>query len=266
VKVFDVIKKHELRLKSFTKLYNVKPQSNDPFSDEYRDWELAFFDFLSGKSYKSESEGFVNDLTSSEEYIKSDVVTKFNKEIIAKLDIKKGQRVIEMGFGYGELLEELGRLGCSVSGIDASEYFVQYVSKLLSEQKIDADINRGLFFDIENLHGTFDVIIFKSSFHHCGDPVGLTAALTRKLSPGGRIVFIGEVIANYYHKPWGVVCYDGETAMRIRANGWLELGMRTDFFKSLLLRNGLRINRKYMLSEGSVMYEITAIPNNSSPN
>jgi len=54
---FSFSTQYRLNFDSFVKLYGTPHPYGDPFSDEYRQWEMSFFEFLSGKAYSFEVEG-----------------------------------------------------------------------------------------------------------------------------------------------------------------------------------------------------------------
>lgn len=256
---------YKLCFSSFCKLFGKMPPKCDPFSDEYANWEMSFFEFLSGKKYTFESEGskfdvswYSNNPPTIDWDLNSRIfIMKSYADFLEYVKPKPGMRVLEMGFGFGNLLELLGRCGCQINGMDASQDCTDYVTHRLKTQNIDSNLLRGSFYDVESMAGEFDLIIFESSFHHCGQPVKLLESLHKKTQEGGRLYFLNDSIYPHVERPWGIVCLGGETAMQIRMNGWLELGYRTDFFEQLLLKTGFKLSNSYTLSNGTVLYEAT---------
>jgi 2-polyprenyl-3-methyl-5-hydroxy-6-metoxy-1,4-benzoquinol methylase len=266
----EFLGKYALDFESFVDAFGTRPPDCDPFSTEYMDWEMAFFTFLSGRNYSFVSEGITYDEVKN--HMSLPPTTNWNiegnndiafrtsrmRDLAEFLDIccpLPNMHVLEMGCGWGYLLEQFGRCGCRITGIDASEGFVAYTKHLLSNQNIDNEIILGSFYDVENIDGEFDLVLFDASFHHCGEPLRLLKILSNKVSKDGRIFFFNDVINEFYDRPWGIVRYDGASLLQIRARGWLELGHRLDFFKELLTRTGFYLSNTYKMSSGSTLYE-----------
>lgn len=256
---------HVLDFKCFEDLFGKPRPNTDPFSDEYSRWEMSFFQFLSGGEYSFNSEGL--DVSSYMDmpptiYLNADTRIYHMHMYADFLNIAKplaGMKVIEMGAGFGDLLELFGRCGCSVTGIEASKSYSEYIAQRLATQNIDAKSIHGSFYDIAQLDDIYNLILFESSFHHCGEPVRLLKLCHKKLSADGRIFFLNDAISPHYDCPWGVVRYDGETIMQIRMRGWLELGYRTDFFEQLLQRTGFKVDNIYTLHNNTMLYEVSKI-------
>jgi hypothetical protein len=257
------LKRYFLDFNSFLELFGAHPHICDPFSEEYAKWEMAFFEFLSGKPYSFDSEGLdaPADIRSIPTIFR-DMDTRIRQlqiyaDLLDKIRPKQGERVLEMGCGWGYLLELFGRCGCRISGIDVSKNFVEYTANLLSVQNIDANILCGTFYDIDSFDEKFDLVIFDKSFHHCGEPFRLLEIVRKKTSPGCRVLFVNEPIMMYADRPWGIIRYDGETILQIRRRGWLELGYRVDFFKELLITTGFQLSNTYSMCDGNILYEAT---------
>ncbi|HBU12916.1 MAG TPA: hypothetical protein DEB31_09410 [Clostridiales bacterium] len=251
---------------SFFKLFGSVPPKCDPFSKKYANWEFAFFEFLSGRKYSLDNEG-VLDISQFLEQPPNilyplDVQIKYYQKYAGFLEVirpKTGDRALEMGFGRGALLEVLGRCGCRVAGLDASPSFYEYTKNRLSSQHIEAELIQGPFFDINQISGVFDLVIFEASFHHCMDPVRLLGMVNKKLAIGGRVIFMSEPIDPSSDRPWGFVRYDGETLMVARKFGWLEYGFRTDFFEQLLNRTGFEVRAVHPQTNDAPMYEAVKV-------
>ncbi|HBU12914.1 MAG TPA: hypothetical protein DEB31_09400 [Clostridiales bacterium] len=248
----------------FFKLFGSMPYEGDPFSREYADWEFAFFEFLSGQKYFSGNEGAgmeTEELSATLFYPCQSQIRSFERcaKFLKAIRPNAGDRVFEMGFGWGALLEALGRCGCRVAGLDVSKTLCEYVKRRLGDQNIEANLINGSFFAIEQVEGTFDCIIFESSFHHCADPVRLMNIVSKKLAVGGRLIFLDEPVYPVLDRPWGVTRYDGQALMAVRMQGWLEYGFRADFFEQMLQRAGLKLQAAHQQAVGTPVYEAVKI-------
>jgi hypothetical protein len=107
---------HQLDFVSFTRLFGSVPPEADPFSSDYADWEMKFFEFLSGQPYDFHNEGLLMNETrmdiNAEQYksqppqIELPLITKINlyktyADILQFTSPRAGQRVLEMGCGGG---------------------------------------------------------------------------------------------------------------------------------------------------------------------
>ena len=260
---------YKLCLNSFYQLYGSYPPECDPFSDEYRNWEMGFFCFITGKNYNVNNEGCSFDVAKEKTHPlgynwsvdhRVNTVSRY-MELIKLMKLENGMSILEMGFGLGILLEILGRFQCKISGIEASKDHVELVEYQLKQQHINAILLRGDFLDIENddrMKGPYDIVIFEASFHHCNDPVRVLKMLHKKLNQNGRILFAQEPIYQDFERPWGIR-YDGETAYQMRFRGWLELGFRRDFFEELLVRTGFMLSNVFEMQNGYPLIEARKI-------
>ena len=264
----DFLNSYALNFHEFTKLYGTTQRSNDPFSEEYANWELSFFQFLSGKDYNYLDEGLIFDV--SNEMKKPPTVDwdiehriKANRqymEILSYIRPKRSDCVLVMGFGWGTILEQFGRCGCRVVGLDASISFIKLAHHQLTSQNINFQPIHGSFYDAELLEDSVvDLIVFEASFHHCGEPLRLLSILNKKMSSGGRIFFINEPILQNADRPWGVIRYEGTSIFEIRHRGWMELGFRLDFFERLLTRTGFKLTSIFPMENGNSLYMATKI-------
>jgi|GEM_PF-2885176 len=265
------LRQHALSFSHFCKLFGSAPPSQNAFSNEYREWEIAFFEFLSGRKYDYDNEG-ITISESGESIVLTDIDfcnhpeklegMTFNRlspvapEFFDIISPKASWRILDMGCGRGELLEMFGKKGCTVVGVDVSKNDLMISKWRLKHQNIDGQTVCCSFYDIHTIAGTFDLIIFNSSFHHCGEPVRLLETLHTKLSPGGKIIFTHETISPHFDRPWGVVRYDGLSILHIRMRGWLEFGYRSDFFEELLSHTGWKVSSTHQMSDFTIMYQV----------
>lgn len=119
-------------------------------------------------------------------------VTDLAGPVMALLNPKPGERILDLGCGDGPIAKALQDMGCSVKGVDASADMIAGARAL----GVDAEVMDGhaLTFDDE-----FDAVFSNAALHWMVRPDEVIAGAARALKPGGRFVAeqggIGNVAA-----------------------------------------------------------------------
>ena len=88
--------------------------------------------------------------------------------IIKKLDIKKGQKILEIGCGWGGMCFEIAKQNeCEVTGISLSKNQIEYCKKKAKELKLSNQVNFELA-DYREIKGQYDRIFSVGMFEHVG--------------------------------------------------------------------------------------------------
>ncbi len=88
--------------------------------------------------------------------------------ILKKLDIKKGQRILEVGCGWGGMAFEIARQkGCEVKGISLSKNQISYCKSKAKELGLDNQVDFELA-DYREIKGKYDRIFSVGMFEHVG--------------------------------------------------------------------------------------------------
>ena len=128
--------------------YDISEKFYDLFLDEKRQYSCAYF--------KSED----NTLEEAQN----------NKidHIIKKLNIKSGQKILEVGCGWGGMAFEIARQkGCEVKGISLSKNQINYCKKKAKELNLDNQVSFELA-DYREVEGEYDRIYSVGMFEHVG--------------------------------------------------------------------------------------------------
>jgi trans-aconitate methyltransferase len=114
-------------------------------------------------------------------------VAGLGKPVLALLNPRTGERVLDLGCGNGTLTKEIAHAGCNVVGIDSSREMV----RAARAAGLDAEVVDGaaLAFTAE-----FDAVFSNATLHWIKPPEAVVAGVWRALRPGGR--FVGEFGGN----------------------------------------------------------------------
>ena len=113
-------------------------------------------------------------------------ITSYPDELIAHLcgrfNIKKGEKILDVGCGRGDFLNAFKSYGLKVYGVDREPAGAKV--------SVDVEIKYG---DLEKSafpfqDETFDVVFSKSVIEHLSDPELFISESRRVLKPGGRII------------------------------------------------------------------------------
>ena len=227
----------------------------DPRSAEYREAQLRFYELIAGRGYRIENEATPFDhqqmmrwpfpYSSRSPSLVGDYLMTYGN-LIKTMNLPAHARILEIGSGYGPLTYHLACMGHSVTCIDMSEELLAYVAQRTTGLPGRVETLLGDMNDLK-VEGSFDVILFFESFHHCSDHVGLLRRLPDLLEPDGMLVLAGEPIVPRNSPavpyPWGLRV-DGMSLWVISRHGWLELGYEEPYLHDLLEDLGWNVVRK----------------------
>lgn len=121
------------------------------------------------------------------------------KSSVMYLSSEHRGRVLEVGCGSGEALNELGRLGWEVEGVDFDEKAVA-----AARQHYNLDVKLGTLEEQEYPSDHFDALIMGHVIEHVHDPVPLLAECRRILKPGGHLIVVTPNIESLGHNLFGL--------------------------------------------------------------
>ncbi len=108
-------------------------------------------------------------------------VSRLAGEVVEWLDIKPGEKLLDLACGDGDLTVELAKAGADVIGIDSS-------SELLAaarQKGVDARLMDGQAIDFEN---QFDAVFSNAALHWMLDQDSVLNGVHKALKPQGRFV------------------------------------------------------------------------------
>ncbi|QUM86039.1 trans-aconitate 2-methyltransferase [Moritella sp. 28] len=108
-------------------------------------------------------------------------VSQMSQQVMQDLAPKKGERILDLGCGDGELAKVMVDLGCEVIGVDTSQNLIDVArSRGVEARQIDAQA-----IDFES---TFDAVFSNAALHWMPKQEELIHRVYRALKPGGRFV------------------------------------------------------------------------------
>ncbi|MHA6690062.1 ArsR/SmtB family transcription factor [Devosia sp. A449] len=111
--------------------------------------------------------------------------------VVAALDGRKVETLIDLGTGTGRMLEVLSDAYKRGIGIDASREMLAVArSRLASSGISHAQVRLGDIGDVELNAGPADVIVIHQVLHYFDDPGRMLAQARRLLKPGGEMIIV----------------------------------------------------------------------------
>jgi 2-polyprenyl-3-methyl-5-hydroxy-6-metoxy-1,4-benzoquinol methylase len=98
---------------------------------------------------------------------------------------RPGERLLDVGCGNGEYLDNMRRAGWEVTGVEPDEESVR-----MGRSHFGLEIHHGVLEDVCLPEGTFDVITMQHVVEHLSDPVQTLQSAYSLLRPGGRLVVV----------------------------------------------------------------------------
>lgn len=116
-------------------------------------------------------------------------VWQFGRGVLDLLAAQRGERILDLGCGTGQLTAEIAGTGADVLGLDSSAEMIAQ-----ARQNYPAKQQRGLSFTLADgaamtFQSEFDAIFSNAALHWMLDTAAVARAVAAALKPGGRFVF-----------------------------------------------------------------------------
>jgi trans-aconitate methyltransferase len=112
-------------------------------------------------------------------------VSQYGQSVLALLDVKTGERIVDLGCGTGDLASQIREQGADVVGIDASPDMIAQAKVKYPE--LDFIVANATDFHFDE---PFDAVFTNAVLHWIHDADGVIKSVYNVLKPGGR--FVGE--------------------------------------------------------------------------
>ena len=163
INIYGYMAKKVFHAWRFVTNYNLPTKSKKNVKHHYDKGEDLYDLFLDKKHRQYSCAYFL----SPDESLEEAQQNKIN-HIIKKLDLHSGQKVLDVGCGWGGLAFEIARQSrCEVTGISLSENQINYCKKKAKELKMDNQVNFELC-DYREIKGKFQRIVSVGAFEHFG--------------------------------------------------------------------------------------------------
>jgi SAM-dependent methyltransferase len=238
-------------LRSFRYVVDLAKLPSDPFSPEYRAYQLDLYELIAGRPYKIENErsSFLSNDPSALPFPYTTQSWRTVSDhlmltglIIRTLALPSKASVLEFGSGWGNTTLALAQMGYQVTAIDIEQRFLDMVAHRCKGLANPPRLLCRDFAGVAQLEDKFDAIVFDASFHHCSDHRALLASLVDRLKPDGKVLFAAEPIDETLPMPWGLRL-DGGSVWSTRCFGWLELGFTETYFREAAERAGFSVEK-----------------------
>ena len=127
-------------------------------------------------------EKYLETIYSKQKYPFSEYPKKLINYLFSRFDLKDNQKLLEIGCGRGDFLNEFRKKNLEVYGVDLSNYSQSFLPEI-NFKKVDLTKDALPFED-----NFFDVIYSKSLIEHFYYPDTLFQEAYRVLKPGGKII------------------------------------------------------------------------------
>ena len=191
-------------------------------------------------------------------------VYQFGEELLELLDVKPGERILDLGCGTGHLARRIQNLGAAVAGIDSSPEMVHQAHENFPDIKFHVANAANFYFD-----QPFDAIFSNAVLHWIKDQDGLIKSVYENLKPGGRFVAemggqgnVGKLISaiqqvllkhGYVDQAANILWYFpslGEYAMRLEDYGF-RVTFAQHYDRKTELKDGAEGITKWIVMFGS---------------
>ncbi len=120
--------------------------------------------------------------------------------------MKPGDRVLDVGGGWGAFTEHAGRRGIEVTALTISSHSEAYLTDLIQRQQLPCRVVNQDFLEYSSPE-PYDAIVILGVMEHLPDYPAVLRQFQRLLKPGGRVYLDASAFREKYSKPTFVSRY-----------------------------------------------------------
>lgn len=119
---------------------------------------------------------------------------------LAACRVKPGERILDVGGGWGAFTEHAGRQGVRVTSLTISQKSEQYIADLINRLQLPCQVQNQDFFE-HAVAEPYDAIAILGVMEHLADYPAVIRQFQRLLKPGGRVYLDASAYREKYSKP-----------------------------------------------------------------
>jgi cyclopropane-fatty-acyl-phospholipid synthase len=126
--------------------------------------------------------------------------------VIESCAMKPGQRVLDVGGGWGAFTEHAGKRGIEVTSLTISQASETFLANLIEQKQLPCRVLNRDFLEYESPE-PYDAIVILGVMEHLPDYAAVLQRFQRLLKPGGRVYLDASAFREKYSKPTFVSRY-----------------------------------------------------------
>lgn len=120
--------------------------------------------------------------------------------VLKSCNLKVGDRVLDVGGGWGAFVEHAGKHGIHVTALTLARHSEQFLKDLIRRLQLPCEVKFGDFYQY-NSPEPYDAIVILGVMEHLPDYHAVVNQFQRLLKPGGKIYLDASSFRSTYSKP-----------------------------------------------------------------